>query len=167
MKERLVFTVNGENFEVYVEPWKTLQQILHDELELTGTKEGCGTGHCGVCTVIIDNKAVKSCLILAPSAVGRDICTIEGLAAKEKLHPLQQSFIDHFAVQCGFCTPGMIMSAKALLDENPNPSEQEVRDGISGNFCRCTGYVSIVEAILAAAKQIESAKMKAQGPEDG
>ena len=152
MKERLVLTVNGELVEVYVEPWKTLQQVLHDELGLTGTKEGCGTGHCGACTVIVDNKAVKSCLILAPSAAGRDILTIEGLADKDKPHPLQQSFVDHFAVQCGFCTPGMIMSARALLDENPNPSEAEVRDGIHGNLCRCTGYVRIVEAILAVSE---------------
>jgi carbon-monoxide dehydrogenase small subunit len=152
MKERLVFTVNGETVEVYAEPCKTLQQVLHDELDLTGTKEGCGTGHCGACTVIIDSKAVKSCLILAPTVVGKNILTIEGLADKENLHPLQQSFVDHFAVQCGFCTPGMIMSAKALLDENPNPTEEEVRDGLRGNLCRCTGYLSIVEAVMAVSK---------------
>lgn len=155
MRERIALTVNGESAEVYVEPWKTLQQILHDELGLTGTKEGCGTGHCGACTVLIDGKAVKSCLVLAPLARGRDICTIEGLAGKDKLHPLQQAFIDYFAVQCGFCTPGMIMTAKALLDENPRPTEEEVRDGIRGVLCRCTGYVSIVEAILAVAKQTQ------------
>jgi carbon-monoxide dehydrogenase small subunit len=153
MKERIVLTVNGESVEVYVEPWKTLQQVLHDELELTGTKEGCDTGHCGACTVLIDGKAVKSCLVLASMARGKDIRTIEGLASKDKLHPLQQAFIDHFAVQCGFCIPGMIMTAKALLDENPNPTEEEVRDGIHGVLCRCTGYVRIIEAILAAAKQ--------------
>jgi carbon-monoxide dehydrogenase small subunit len=152
MKERLVFTVNGETVEVYAEPCKTLQQVLHDELDLTGTKEGCGTGHCGACTVIIDSEAVKSCLILAPTVVGKNILTIEGLADKENLHPLQQSFVDHFAVQCGFCTPGMIMSAKALLDENPNPTEEEVRDGLRGNLCRCTGYLSIVEAVMAVSK---------------
>jgi carbon-monoxide dehydrogenase small subunit len=152
MKERLVFTINGETVEVYAEPCKTLQQVLHDELDLTGTKEGCGTGHCGACTVIIDSKAVKSCLILAPTVVGKNILTIEGLADKENLHPLQQSFVDHFAVQCGFCTPGMIMSAKALLDENPNPTEEEVRDGLRGNLCRCTGYLSIVEAVMAVSK---------------
>jgi carbon-monoxide dehydrogenase small subunit len=153
VRERIALTVNGESVEVYVEPWKTLQQILHDELGLTGTKEGCGTGHCGACTVLIDGKAVKSCLILAPLAKGRDIRTIEGLASKDRLHPLQQAFIDHFAVQCGFCTPGMIMTAKALLDENPGPTEEEVRDGMRGVLCRCTGYVRIVEAILAVAKQ--------------
>ena len=152
MKERLVLTVNGESVEVYVEPWKTLQQVLHDELELTGTKEGCDTGHCGACTVLIDGKAVKSCLVLAPLARGKDIRTIEGLASKEKLHPLQQAFIDHFAVQCGFCIPGMIMTAKALLDETPNPTEEEVREWLGGNLCRCTGYVKIVEAVLAVAK---------------
>lgn len=158
MKERIVLTVNGESVEVYVEPWKTLQQVLHDELELTGTKEGCDTGHCGACTVLIDGKAVKSCLVLAPLARGKDIRTIEGLASEEKLHPLQQAFIDHFAVQCGFCIPGMIMTAKALLDENPNPTEEEVRDGIHGVLCRCTGYVRIIEAILAAAKQKQRSK---------
>jgi carbon-monoxide dehydrogenase small subunit len=160
MKERIVLTVNGESVEVYVEPWKTLQQVLHDELELTGTKEGCDTGHCGACTVLIDGKAVKSCLVLASMARGKDIRTIEGLASKDKLHPLQQAFIDHFAVQCGFCIPGMIMTAKALLDENPNPTEEEVRDGIHGVLCRCTGYVRIIEAILAAARQMQKRPSK-------
>lgn len=154
MKERIMLTVNGDNIEVYVEAWRTLHQVLHDELGLTGTKEGCGTGHCGACTVLIDGKAVKSCLILAIMAKGRNICTIEGLESKDGLHPLQQAFIDHFAVQCGFCTPGMIITAKALLDENPNPTEEEVRDGIRGNLCRCTGYVRIVEAILSVARQM-------------
>jgi len=158
MKECLEFTVNGQSVEVYTEPWKTLQQLLRDELGLTGTKEGCGTGHCGACTVLIDGKAVKSCLILAPLVRGRDIRTIEGLATRDKLHPLQQAFIDHFAVQCGFCTPGMIMMAKALLDENPSPTEEEVRDNIHGVLCRCTGYVKIVEAILAVAKQKQRSK---------
>jgi carbon-monoxide dehydrogenase small subunit len=155
MKERITLTVNGNPVEVFVEPWKTLQQVLHDELELTGTKEGCDTGHCGACTVIMDGKAVKSCLILAPLAKDRDVWTIEGLASKERLHPLQEAFLDHYAVQCGFCTPGMIMTAKALLDENPDPTEDEVREGIHGVLCRCTGYVRIVDAILAAAKQIQ------------
>ena len=158
MKECLEFTVNGDSVEVYTEPWKTLQQVLRDELGLTGTKEGCGTGNCGACTVLMDGKAVKSCLILAPLVRGRDIRTIEGLAARDKLHPLQQAFIDHFAVQCGFCIPGMIMTAKALLDENPDPTEEEVRDNIHGVLCRCTGYVKIVEAILAVAKQKQRSK---------
>jgi carbon-monoxide dehydrogenase small subunit len=150
MKKLLRFRVNGENYEVFVDPWKTLVGVLREDLGLTGTKEGCNTGSCGVCTVLIDGKAVKSCLVLASQAEGRDILTIEGLS-KDGLHPLQQAFVDHFAIQCGFCTPGMIMAAKALLDENPHLTEQEVKLGLSGNLCRCTGYVKIVEAVLAAA----------------
>ena len=149
MKQVLRLAVNGEDFEVYVEPGKTLAEVLHDELELTGTKVGCSTGRCGACTVLIDGKAVKSCLILVPQAQGRQILTIEGLG-KDGLHPLQQAFIDYFAVQCGYCTPGMILSAKALLDENPNATYDEIREALIGNLCRCTGYVKIVEAILAA-----------------
>jgi aerobic-type carbon monoxide dehydrogenase small subunit (CoxS/CutS family) len=152
MKQRLEFKVNRQVYEVYVEPWKTLADVLREELSLTGTKVGCESGHCGACTVLIDGKAVRSCLILVGQAKGRDILTVEGLAGKDGLHPLQQAFIDHFAVQCGYCTPGMIMSAKALLDKNPNPTEEEVRKAIDGNLCRCTGYVKIVEAVLAAAK---------------
>jgi carbon-monoxide dehydrogenase small subunit len=167
MKQRIALTVNGDPVEVFVEPWKTLQQILHDELELTGTKEGCDTGHCGACTVIMDGKAVKSCLILAPLAKGRDVWTIESLANKERLHPLQEAFLDHYAVQCGFCTPGMIMAAKALLDENPNPTEEEVREGIHGVLCRCTGYVRIVEAILVAAKKIQKPLNRKEGTKNG
>ncbi len=154
MKKRLVLTINGEDVEVYVEPSKTLQDVLRDELDLTGTKKGCETGHCGSCTIIVDGKAARSCLILAHQARGRDIRTIEGLATKEGLHPLQQAFVDSFAVQCGFCTPGMIMTAKALLDENSNPTEEEVREAVAGNLCRCTGYVKPVEAILAVAEQM-------------
>ena len=167
MKQRILLTVNGNPVEVFVEPWKTLRQILHDELELTGTKEACDTGHCGACTVILDGKAVKSCLILAPLASGRDVWTIEGLSNNEKLHPIQEAFLDHYAVQCGFCTPGMIMTAKALLDENPNPTEEEVREGIHGVLCRCTGYVRIVEAILAAARQIQKPLNRKEGTENG
>lgn len=154
MKQRLVLKINGESVEVYTEPWKTLQDVLRDELNLTGLKEGCESGHCGCCTIVIDGKAVRSCLILVPQAVGRDIHTIEGLATKDGLHPLQQAFIDHFAVQCGFCTPGMIMTAKALLDENPKPTEDEVREAIAGILCRCTGYVKPIEAIMAAAQDM-------------
>lgn len=154
MKELIELTINGEPSEVYVQPWKTLLQVLRDELGLTGTKEGCGTGHCGGCTVLVDGKAVKSCLILAPEIKGKNILTIEGLANTGKLHPLQQAFIDHFAVQCGFCTPGMIMTAKALLDENPNPTRQEVREALAGNLCRCTGYVKIIDAVLVAAEKM-------------
>lgn len=141
--------VNGESREVLVEPRTTLLQVLREDLGLTGTKQGCNTGDCGACTVLIDNHPVLSCLTLAIEAQGKEILTIEGLNQQGGLHPLQQSFIDHYAVQCGFCTPGMILSAKALLDRNSHPTEEEVREAISGNLCRCTGYVKIVEAILA------------------
>ena len=151
MIKALTLRVNGDDYEIFTDPWKTLVKVLREDIGLTGTKEGCNTGNCGVCTVLIDGKAVKSCLVLASQAQGKDILTIEGLS-KNGLHPLQQAFIDHFAVQCGHCTPGMILTAKAFLDENPNPTEEEVRLGLAGNYCRCTGYVKIVEAILAAAK---------------
>lgn len=149
MKKRLELMVNGELREAYVEPWWTLQEALRTEFALFGVKSGCDTGHCGSCTVLIDGKAVKSCLVLALQARGRNITTIEGLAGKEGLHPIQQSFLNHFAFQCGFCTPGMILTAKAFLDENPKPTEEEVKRALTGNICRCTGYVKIVEAILA------------------
>jgi carbon-monoxide dehydrogenase small subunit len=151
MKKPLMLRVNGEDYEIFTDSWKTLERVLRDDLGLTGVKEGCNTGNCGVCTVLIDGKAVKSCLVLAFQAQGKDILTIEGLS-KSGLHPLQQAFIDHFAIQCGFCTPGMVLAAKALLDENPNPTEEEVKLGLSGNLCRCTGYVKIVDAILTAAE---------------
>lgn len=153
MKKLLMLRVNGEEYEIFTDSWKTLERVLRDDLGLTGVKGGCNTGNCGVCTVLIDGKAVKSCLVLASQAQGKDILTIEGLS-KHGLHPLQQAFIDHFAIQCGFCTPGMVLAAKALLDENPNPTEEEVKLGLSGNLCRCTGYVKIVEAILAAAEMM-------------
>ena len=151
MKQLLKLTVNGDEYELYVDPRRSLAEVLRNELGLTGTKEGCLSGYCGACTVLIDGKAVKSCLIFAYQTQGKDILTIEGLAKDRQLHPLQQAFIDHFAVQCGFCTSGMLLAAKALLDENPNPSEEEVRHGLTGNLCRCTGYKKIVEAILAVA----------------
>lgn len=160
MKQRIELKVNGEDYEVYVEPWKTLSQVIRDELGLTGTKEGCDTGNCGACSVIMDGKLVKSCLVLAPRAQGKAILTIEGLATKEGLHPIQQAFIDHFAVQCGYCTPGMILAAKYLLDENPHPTEDEVKEGLAGNLCRCTGYVKIVEAVLAAAEKMAQARVQ-------
>jgi carbon-monoxide dehydrogenase small subunit len=153
MKKLLMLRVNGEDYEIFTDSWKTLERVLRDDLGLTGVKEGCNTGNCGVCTVLIDGKAAKSCLVLASQVQGKDILTIEGLS-KDGLHPLQQAFIDHFAIQCGFCTPGMVLAAKALLDENPNPTEEEVKLGLSGNLCRCTGYVKIVEAILAAAEMM-------------
>lgn len=154
MKQNLELKVNGQLYEVFVEPWKSLAEVLRDELELTGVKTACETGNCGSCTVLIDGKAVKSCLMLAPQARGKEITTIEGLANEKGLHPLQQAFIDHFAVQCGFCTPGMILKAKSFLDENPDATEDEIRAGISGNLCRCTGYVKIVEAVMAAQEKM-------------
>ena len=157
MKQALEFKVNGEVYALSVEPWDTLLKVLREELDLTGTKEGCESGNCGACTVLIDGKAVRSCITLALQAKGREVSTIEGLMMgeeKPRLHPLQETFIEHFAVQCGYCTPGMIMSAKALLDENPKPTEDEVRKALQGNLCRCTGYVKIVEAVLAAGEKL-------------
>ena len=150
MKQAITLKVNGMVEEVNIEPWWSLSRVLREELGLVGTKEACGNGSCGSCTVLVDGKAVKSCLYLAMKARGKEIVTIEGLKGEDGgLHPLQKAFVEHFAVQCGYCTAGMIMAAKAMLDENPNPSEEEVRIGLSGNLCRCTGYVKIVEAILS------------------
>ena len=149
MDKRIVqLTVNGEEYEVIVAPNQTLLEVLRDDLYLTGTKEGCGEGACGTCTVLLDGKPVRSCLTLAVEVQGREITTIEGLAPMGELHPVQKAFVEYGAIQCGFCSPGMILTAKALLDENPNPTEQEARQAISGNVCRCTGYAKIVEAIL-------------------
>jgi carbon-monoxide dehydrogenase small subunit len=156
MKQLIKLRVNGVDEEVFVEPWWSLAQALREELNSTGTKIGCDTGNCGACTVLVDGKVVKSCLLLAVKAKGKEILTIEGLTENGKLHPLQEAFIEHFAVQCGYCTPGMIMAAKDLLDENPDPTEEEVREALRGNLCRCTGYVKIVEAVLAAAKKTKS-----------
>lgn len=153
MKEYLELKVNGELHKVFIEPWRTLAEVLREELGLTGVKVSCDKGNCGSCTVLVDGKAAKSCLMLAVQASGKEIITIEGLATKKGLHPLQEAFIEHFAVQCGFCTPGMILSGKALLDENPDITEDEIRAGLSGNLCRCGGYVKIVEAIMAAKKK--------------
>lgn len=144
-------TVNGKAVTVNVSPHDTLLKVLREDLKLTGVKEGCGVGECGACTVIVDGEAVNSCLMLAPALEGKDILTVEGLMQDETLHPLQQAFIDYGAVQCGFCTPGLLLSAKALLDHNPKPTEEEIRVGISGNLCRCTGYHQVVEAIQAVA----------------
>ena len=154
MKKPLKLTVNGEDYELHVEPWCTLQEVLREELKLTGTKKACATGYCGACTVLVDGKTVKSCLIMARQVQGMDILTVEGLAKDGELDPLQQAFIDGFAVQCGFCTPGILMSAKALLTENPHPSEEEVKEAIVGNLCRCTGYKKIVESIQSAASRM-------------
>ncbi len=151
--KQVKLTVNGEPHELSVKPWRTLLEVIREELKLTGTKEGCGSGDCGACTVIMDGKAVNSCLVLAAEADGREIITIEGLADGDKLHPIQEAFVEHGGIQCGFCTAGMILSAKALLDRNPNPTEEEIRRGIEGNLCRCTGYTQIIESIQAIAQK--------------
>ncbi len=151
MKTFIQLRVNGETHEVAVTAQRTLLEVLREDLGLTGAKESCGLGACGACTVLLDGKAVLSCLMLAHTAVGKEITTIEGLAEGHHLHSLQQSFLDHGSVQCGFCSPGMILSAKSLLDENPAPTEKEIRLALAGNLCRCTGYAKIVEAISAVA----------------
>jgi aerobic-type carbon monoxide dehydrogenase small subunit (CoxS/CutS family) len=145
-------TVNGETFERDVETRRLLVHMIRDDLDLTGTHIGCDTGNCGACTVILDGAAVKSCMLLAVQANGASIETVESLSADGELHPLQQAFSDHHALQCGYCTPGMLMSAKHLLDHNAEPTENEIRRALQGNICRCTGYVNIVEAVAAAAK---------------
>ncbi len=148
--ESLTMTLNGEEVTIQVRADALLVDVLRDELELTGTKEACGEGECGACTVLLDGKPVTSCLVPALKAQGRHVVTVEGLASGGELDPLQKAFIECGAVQCGYCTPGMLMSARALLDTNPDPTEEEIREAISGNLCRCTGYVKIVEAIKAA-----------------
>ena len=148
-------TINGEAITADVDPSISLAQFLRDNLYLTGTKIGCGKGECGACTIIMDGKSVTSCIIPELRAEGAVIQTIEGVAKNGKLHPLQEEFINQGAVQCGFCTPGMIMSAKALLDENPEPKKEEIREALGGNICRCTGYVNIERAVEAAAQRIQ------------
>jgi aerobic carbon-monoxide dehydrogenase small subunit len=147
----ITLNVNGDAHNVLVKGNAILTNVLRDQLDLTGTKKGCELGDCGSCTVLLDGKPVDSCLVLAVEADGREITTIEGVSANGALDAIQESMINHAAVQCGYCTPGMVLSAKALLTRNPHPSEPEVREAISGNLCRCTGYVHIVEAVLAAA----------------
>jgi aerobic-type carbon monoxide dehydrogenase small subunit (CoxS/CutS family) len=151
-KQLLRITVNDEYHELYIKPKKLLVEVIRDELGLTGTKRGCNTGACCACTVLIENKAVKSCSVLAMQADGREIFTVEGLAEGAKLTSLQRSFLDHGAYQCGFCTSGMLMSATALLQENPNPTSEDIKEGVHGNICRCTGYNSILRAIKAVAE---------------
>jgi len=152
MKKEILFTLNGETVNVEVDSQWTLLYLLREVLGLTGTKEGCGYGECGACTVIVDGQSVNSCLYPVMEAEGKAITTIEGLASKDgNLHPLQTAFINEGAVQCGFCTPGMIMSAKALLDANDKPTDEEIKDAIAGNLCRCTGYVKIIDAIKSVA----------------
>jgi len=154
-KKRVLLRVNGEDHEVLIKSNRTLIEVLRQDLQLTGTKEACGMGACGACTVLVNGKPVHSCITLAEEVEGKEVETIEGLAQGAKLHPLQKAFMDYHAFQCGFCTPGMIMAAKALLNRNLHPTEQEVKSAISGNLCRCTGYGNIVEAILSAAREIE------------
>ena len=152
MKQDIVLKVNGITYNVNVETHRTLVEVLRETLGLTGTKKSCNEGECGACTVLIDGQPAASCLVLAVGAQDKEITTIEGLAEGETLHPVQEAFVKHAAIQCGYCTPGMVMVAKALLDENPNPTPAEVRKAISGNLCRCTGYQQIVDAVMAAAE---------------
>ena len=154
MKRILKLNVNGEEFEILTEVHKTLLEVLREDLGLTGTKRGCDLGTCGACTVLIEGKPYLSCLTLAADVQGKKIMTIEGLSQKGELHPLQKAFVEKGAIQCGFCTPGMILTAKAFLEEQPHPSEGELKKAISGNLCRCTGYVKIVEAILSVSEKL-------------
>jgi aerobic carbon-monoxide dehydrogenase small subunit len=158
MKKPLQLTVNGENRQLFVEPYYSLLDTLRDELHLTGTKKGCDEGDCGACTILLNGKPVTACLVLAHSTHDADITTIEGLAGGDQLHPVQQAFVEHGGLQCGFCIPGLIMAATGFLNENPAPTEEEVRLAIGGNLCRCTGYARVVEAILSAAQGIREGK---------
>ena len=150
MEIKIEFTLNGKLMEAEVPPHWTLLKLLREKLGFTGTKEGCGIGECGACTVLIDGMTVNACLVLALKVEGRKIETIEGLGSRDSLHPLQKSFIDHGAIQCGFCIPGILMSSKALLEQNSNPNREEIKEALSGHLCRCTGYHQIIEAIEAA-----------------
>ena len=152
LETKIRFKLNGEPLEVSVPAHWTLLRLLREQLGLTGTKEGCGIGECGACTILLNGVPVHSCLLLAPKIEGKDVQTIEGVGSREALHPLQQSFIDHGAVQCGFCTPGILLSSKALLKNKPHPTREEVKEAISGHLCRCTGYQPIIEAIEDAGK---------------
>jgi len=159
LKSTVNLIVNGQYVQVEVEDNKTLLYVLREILHLTGTKEGCGIGECGACTVLMDGKSVKSCLVLAKQAEGKDILTIEGLRRGRGIHPIQESFVDVGAVQCGYCTPGMILSTKALLDVNPNPTLEEIKVGLSGNLCRCTGYTKIFKAVELSARKLRKEKV--------
>jgi len=156
MKHHIQLTINGDVYSLAVDPWRTLNEVLREDLNLTGTKLGCGSGDCGACTVLVDGKSVSSCLTLAVETDGKAITTIEGLALSgEQLHPIQEAFISEGAIQCGFCTPGMEMSTLHLLSQNPNPTEKEIRESLSGNLCRCTGYNKIVDAIAVAREKMK------------
>ena len=152
MKKMITLKVNDREYDLVIPVNRTLTQVLRENLMLTGTKLGCSLGDCGSCTVLMDGQPVNSCLVLAVEAEGHEILTIEGLSEEGKLHPIQQAFVDHGSIQCGFCSPGMILSAKALLDKNPTPAKSEIREALSGNLCRCTGYQKIVDAIESVAK---------------
>lgn len=156
MKQTINLKVNGQTYEVETQPWRTLAEVLRHQLNLTGTKISCAEGHCGACTVIVNGKAVNSCLMLIAEAQEKEILTIEGLSKGGELHPIQDAFVSHGAVQCGFCTPGMIMGTKAFLMENPDPSEEEIKKALSGHLCRCTGYVQVIEAVKAAVDTMKS-----------
>ena len=156
VKKPLQLNVNGEGKQILVEPYSSLLDTLRDDIRLTGTKKGCDEGDCGACTVFLNGKPVTSCMVLAHSAHEADVITIEGLGNLDDIHPVQQAFVDYGGLQCGFCIPGLIMSATAFLKENPEPTEEEVRFGIGGNLCRCTGYSKVVEAVLAAAQNINN-----------
>src|SRR4030043_119047 len=161
MKQQIDFTVNGDEYSLTVDPWRTLNEVLREDLNLTGTKLGCGTGDCGACTVMVDGRTVSSCLTLAVSVDGKDIETVEGLAPSGRgLHPIQESFIQTGAIQCGFCTAGMEMSAYYLLNNNPSPSEVEIREGLSGNLCRSTGHHQIEEATSLASEKMKNKKKR-------
>ena len=156
MKKKITITLNGKSTPLEVSNHRLLLDLLRDEIGLTGTKEGCGTGDCGACTVLLNGKPVNSCLILSGELDGADIITIEGLKIGPELHPIQKAFIQEGGAQCGYCTPGMLMMSKALLDENPSPSEEEIRFALSGNLCRCTGYTKIVQAVQEAAAELRA-----------
>jgi aerobic carbon-monoxide dehydrogenase small subunit len=157
MKQLLRLTINGEPHELLAEPYWSLLDLLRDHLHLTGTKRGCDEGDCGACTVLIQGRTATSCMVLALDACDQEVITVEGLAKGDKLHPVQEAFVKYGGVQCGYCTPGLIMSAVGLLRENPNPTEEDVRFGIGGNLCRCTGYAKVVQAILRAAEAVRAA----------
>ena len=154
MMKDITLTVNDTRYTLYIKPQATLLDVIREDLGLIGAKEGCGEGECGACTVLMEGMAVNACLILAIEADGKKITTIEGLAKGAELHPIQQAFVDVGGLQCGFCTPGMILSTKALLDRNQNPTDEEIKKGLEGNFCRCTGYTKIIESVRVAAKMM-------------
>ncbi len=162
MKLLVSLNVNGQSYDLALAPHRTLLDVLREDVGLTGTKRGCDDGDCGACTVLVDGAPITSCMMLAVDAQGKAITTIEGLAANGKLHPLQRAFIDHGALQCGFCTPGMILMAKYLLDENPHPTDEQIREGLAGNLCRCTGYLQILEAVAACRDGKVAAPQEAQ-----